>query len=214
MPATTEEITLYAFKGRSRAERVLWVLQELRLPHRVMRLDARRGENRSASYLSLSPDGKVPALLHGNRVLTESLAICLYLCSLVATPRLVPEEPEAAFAFFERLFFAVTEMEPYLWLSDQEIFLKRDGLPKGIAAYSAGRIENCIPRIHAWLESAPYVAGETFTLADILFYHLLSWAGLYDIPLTDTIRAYLKNLEQRPAFPATMGVPGSPATTG
>lgn len=209
-----EEIILYGFKGRSRAERVLWVLNELNLPHKIIRLDYSRGEHNSSEYLSLNSEGKVPILLHGDKVLTESMAICLYLCSLSGSHKLVPKNPIERYILDHRIFYGITEIEPYVWLSDLELFIKREGLPTGISDYSFTQIRNILPIVDSWLNKAKYIVGDSFTIADILYYHLLSWVGLYEIPLPINIQSYLENLEERPSFPESMGVPGSPVTTG
>jgi glutathione S-transferase len=180
------ELVLYAFKSRSRAERVLWVLQELRLPHRIIRLDYTKEENTSAAYLKLNPAGKIPTLVHGDFVLTESMAICFYLCSLSDNCFLIPEDANETAVFYQRVFFALTEVEPYLWLSDKERFIKDEEMPSGVADYAIRQVQQALTSVNRWLEHAPYIAGAKFSLADILYYHLLVWSHTYDIPHSQT----------------------------
>lgn len=208
------ELILYAYKSRSRAERVLWVLNELRLPHRVVRLDYTKRENSSAAYLKLNQAGKVPVLVHGDFVLTESMAICFYLCNLSGSCFLIPGNKKEAALFQQRVFFAVTEIEPYLWLSDKERFLKEEGIPIGVADYSIRQVQQAFTSVNHWLEQAPYIAGAQFSLADILYYHLINWSTSHDIPLSQTATAYLRRLEVREAFPKSMAAGRSPAITG
>ncbi len=211
---TLNELVLYAFKSRSRAERVLWVLQELRLPHRVVRLDYTKGENTSTAYLKLNPTGKVPTLVNGDFVLTESMAICFYLCSLSDNCFLIPEDENEAAIFYQRVFFAVTEVEPHLWLSDKERFIKDEDIPSGIADYSIRQVQQAFTSVDRWLEQAPYIAGAQFSLADILYYHLINWSTSHDIPHSQAVTAYLRRLEAREAFPQSMATGSSPAITG
>jgi glutathione S-transferase len=208
------EFTLYAFKGRSRAERVLWTLRELDIAHELVRLNFAAGEDRSPAFLALNPAGKVPVLIHDGRVMTESMAICLYLCQLRPYVGLVPEDPQGAYAVHQRISFALTEIEPHLWLADQEQFLRIPGLPSGTGAFCLGRLQAVEPELAAWLADHDYIAGDSFTVADVLYYHLLSWASLYPLQFGGSIRRYLLRLAQRPAFPVAMAVPGSPAVTG
>lgn len=208
------ELILYGLKGRSRAERALWVLQELQLPHRFIHLDYLKRENRSEAYLKLNPAGKIPTLVDGDFVLSESMAICFYLCSLSDRVSLIPKEQKQAAVFYQRLFFAVTELEPYLWLSDKERFVKDEEMPTGVADYSIRKITEAFVSINRWLETTSYIAGETFTLADILYYHLVTWSGLYGIPQTQAVAAYINRLANREAFPQSMATAGSPAVTG
>jgi glutathione S-transferase len=208
------ELILYGLKSRSRAERVLWVLQELGLPHRFVRLDYLKGENRTEAYLKLNPEGKVPTLVDGDFVLSESMAICFYLCSLSDKVSLIPTEQKQAAVFHQRLFFAVTELEPYLWLADKERFIKDENMPAGIADYSIRKIAEALVSVDRWLETTSYIAGEAFTMADILYYHLVTWSGLYGIAQTQAVAAYIERLANREAFPQSMATAGSPAVTG
>ncbi|MDD1642775.1 MAG: glutathione S-transferase family protein [Methylococcaceae bacterium] len=208
------ELILYGLKGRSRAERVLWVLQELQLPHRFVQLDYLKGENKSETYLKLNPAGKLPTLVDGDFILSESMAICFYLCGLSDRVLLIPTEQKQAAVFYQRIFFAVTELEPYLWLSDKERFVKDEEMPIGIADYSIKKIATAFTSINRWLETSSYIAGETFTLADILYYHLVTWSSIYGIPQTQAVAAYIERLANRDAFPQSMAKAGSPAVTG
>lgn len=208
------ELVLYGLKSRSRAERALWVLQELQLPHRVVRLDYLQGENTSDAYLKLNPAGKIPTLVDGDFVLSESMAICFYLCRLSDRVALIPAGKREAAIFYQRLFFGVTEFEPYLWLADKERFIKDEAMPTGIADYSLRKISEAFISINRWLEQTPYVAGNSFSLADILFYHLITWSGLYGVPQTPAVAAYIQRLGTRAAFPPSMATAGSPAVTG
>lgn len=106
------------------------------------------------------------------------------------------------------------ELEPYLWLSDKEQFIKDEGIPIGMADYSIKKIAEAFTSINGWLEMSSYIAGETFTLADILYYHLVTWSSLYGIPQTQAVAAYIERLGNREAFPQSMAKAGSPAVTG
>ncbi len=190
------------------------MLQELNLPHRIVRMDYKKGENTSATYLKMNPAGKVPTLVHGDVVLTESMAICFYLCNFSEDCFLIPKEPDETAVFYQRIFYAVTEIEPYLWLSDKEHFLKEEDLPSGIAGYSIRQARQALKSAMGWLIEAPYIAGTKFSLADILYYHLLNWSTSHGIPLSQDAAAYLRRLEARDAFPRTTATGSSPAITG
>lgn len=208
------DITLYGFKGRSRAERVLWLLRELGLAHAMIRLDAKAGEHLCPDYLALNPAGKVPSLIYADKVLTESMAICRFLCELPNVPRLIPESGMDRYEFEQRLYFALTEIEPYLWLSDLELFIHPEGIPAGTSEFALSQVRQQLPYVCQWLRQADYIAGNQFSLADILYYHLLSWLGMFQADLDDSITAYMHRLEARPAFPASMAVAGTPMNTG
>jgi glutathione S-transferase len=175
-----------------------------------VRLDFSKGENTSAPYRKLNPSGKVPTLVDGDFVLTESMAICFYLCGLSDRATLIPARDREAALFYQRLFFGVTEVEPYLWLADKERFIRNEDLPPGVADYSIRKVGEASATIRRWLESSPYIAGSAFSLADVLYYHLITWSALYNDALSRVATDYLRRLEARPGFPQTMATAGSP----
>ena len=72
------ELTLY-HASPSRSSIVRWMLEELGEPYDIHLLSLAKGEQSSPAYLAINPMGKVPALKHGNAVITEGAAICTYL---------------------------------------------------------------------------------------------------------------------------------------
>ena len=69
----------------SRSSIALWMLEEIGEPYDIHLLSLKKGENREPAYLAVNPMGKVPALRHGDAVVTEVAAVCLYLAD--AFPR-------------------------------------------------------------------------------------------------------------------------------
>jgi len=208
-------IRIYGFTSRSRAERVIWALDELALDYELIRLDYNRGEHRSAEFLQLNPLGKVPVLLNDDKVLTESVAIIHYLDNLLPEPILVPADRVSRYRYEQRLQFAVSEIENFLWVADQARFLNHDyQWPPGTASAAAAIAERHIQLAEDWLTDKKFMLVDRFTALDIIYYHILSWAGLHAIRLKENTKNYLAGLAQRPAFPKTMATPGSPARTG
>jgi glutathione S-transferase len=121
----TSDIILYAYTFRSRAERVIWALNELELEYRLVRLDPLKGENRTESFLQLNPAGKIPVLVHGETVVTESLAVMEYVDSIAAPGSLIPADPGGQSRYRQLVYFMMSEIESYLWIADQATRLKR-----------------------------------------------------------------------------------------
>ena len=208
-------IKVYGFKGRSRAERVIWALDELSLDYQLIRLDYSSGDHRSDEFLRLNPLGKVPVLVHDNMVLTESVAIVHYLDKLLPEPVLVPVERDTKYRYEQRLQFACSEIENFLWLADQALFLNDVyQWPAGTAERAAAIAEQHIRLAEDWLVDAAFMLAGRFTALDIIYYHILSWSALHSIQLRESTEDYLARMASRPAFPATMANPGSPARTG
>ena len=199
------KFTLYAYNFRSRAERVLWTLRECELAYEVIRLDPFKGESRTPEFLRLNPSGKIPVLVQGDEVMTESVAIMEYLNDL-SQRGLMPCEPKALYQYRKVVHYGLTEIEPYMWLSEQARRLK--GLyhwPEGTYEESINRVNESLQIVPQWLAANEFISGDAFSLADIYYYHLITWAAQHDDIETPTgTRDYLRKLEQRAAFPQDM----------
>ncbi|WGO99027.1 glutathione S-transferase family protein [Saccharophagus degradans] len=199
----TPSLTVYAYTFRSRAERVIWLLEELHLPYAVQRLDPFKGETRSKEFLAINPAGKVPVLMHNGKAFTESLAIMEYLAAEFDGQRFIPQTPQANYHYRHVLSYGSTELEAYLWLAEQSSRLnRRYQWPSGTHERALAMAEQNMGTVYTWLQQQPYVAGQAFTLADIYYYHLLSWFEQISGTLADVASSYLHKLEQRPSFPA------------
>ncbi len=200
-----DELVLYAYTFRSRAERVLWTLRELEIPHRVVRLDPLKGETRTPEFLKLNPAAKIPVLIHGEKVLTESVAIMEYLNDISASQRLIPKGAADNYRFRQVLHFGLTEVEPYLWVADQAGRLNQlYGWQEGTTEDSLRQARKNIAAVWEWVKPLGFIASEDFTLADIFFYQLITWAKKHGIDTPEHVQLYLQSLEVRKAFPAEM----------
>ena len=196
---------MYAYTFRSRAERVLWALREFDYPYELIRLDPFKGEARTEKFLSLNPSRKIPVLVHGDAVLTESLAIMEYLNDLSEKRKLIPVTPKSAFNYRKVVHYGLTEVEPYLWVAEQASRLKAlYSWPEGTYEAAILQAKKNISPVWQWLEAGSYIAGDEFSLADIYFYHLITWAKQHKIEYASSVSGYVKKLEQRPAFPIEM----------
>jgi len=88
---STEPLTLY-YAPKTRAFGALVLLEELGCPYRLHVLDMKAGEQRAAAYLAINPMGKVPALKHGDAVVTEQAAVYMYAADLYPAAKLAPEQ--------------------------------------------------------------------------------------------------------------------------
>src|SRR5262245_50218733 len=105
---------LYEF-GPTRSIRARWTLQELGVDFESVTVDLTRGEHRRPEFLGINPAGKVPVLVDGDFVLTESVAIVLYLADKYPESGLLPSDPERRAEVNRWLLFAATELEQPLW---------------------------------------------------------------------------------------------------
>jgi glutathione S-transferase len=105
---------LYEF-APTRSIRARWTLQELGVDFEAVAIDLVAGENRKPEFLALNPAGKVPVLVDGDLVLTESATIVWYLAEKYADRGLLPADLAQRARVHRWLLFAVTELEQPLW---------------------------------------------------------------------------------------------------
>ena len=89
-----------------------------------------------------------------------------------------------------------------MWIVEQSTRLKYlYDWPEGAYESAYSLLKSQLPVVFSWLEKNTYITSNNFTLADIYFYSLLTWAKQQGIDVPDHVNAYINNLEQRPAFP-------------
>lgn len=185
---------------RSRAFRVLWALEELGVPY-----ERRNDPPRSPEVLRYNPLGKVPVLLDGDAVITDSNAILHYLAdkhgALTCTPGTVERAQQDS-----HLHFVLDEMDNLLWTAAKHSF----GLPEAI------RVPEIKPSLkEEWKTSldrlaqritGPYLCGDRFTIADIVAVHCIGWGVVAKFPLENsTVKEWSKSFRNRPAYKRAAG---------
>ncbi|MCB9549308.1 MAG: glutathione S-transferase family protein [Myxococcales bacterium] len=196
-------LTVYGLK-RSRSTRALWALEEAGLPYDFRRLDARAGEHRQPDFLALNPGGKVPVLVDGDFVLSESGAIVTWVAEQVPALGLVPAAGTRARALYDQwLHFALTELEQPLWVAAKHTFVLPEKLRVPavipVCAKEFGRAAQVLAQ---GLGDRPFLLGDAFTMADLVVGHTLAWAVRQQgLPLdAPAVAAYAERLWARPAF--------------
>jgi len=196
-------ITLYGYNFVSRAERVIWVLNELELPFELIRLDPLKGEMLTEPFLNLNPNAKVPVLVHGDKVLSESVAISEYLHFLRPEKQLMPDTQDAYYQYRHAMSYMVSEIEPYLWVGIQASRLKAFyHWPEGTGESAVVILKKKIPYLFELIGTKPFMLGEQFSIADVFAFQMINWAASFGVELPDPIASYSKRLSQRPSFPA------------
>src|SRR5499433_4622580 len=121
---------LYEF-APTRSIRVRWTLQELGVDFEAVSVDLRAGEHRRPDFLELNPAGKVPVLVDGDLVLSESVAIVLYLAEKYPDRGFIPADLGLRADFYRWILFAVTELEQPWWriAKHTHLYPEQDRLP-------------------------------------------------------------------------------------
>lgn len=181
---------------QSRGRIVHWMMEELGEPYRTVWLDY-GAPMKSADYLAVNPMGKVPALRHGDVVVTESAAICAYLADRFPDRGLAPPPGSAARAAYYRwLFFCAGPLEA----ATTARALKWQ-VPEGRGSMVGfGSYEATIDALETALQSGPHVCGEAFTAADVMLGSALGWGMMFGtIDKRPRFEAYVGRVMQRDA---------------
>ncbi|MGZ8217511.1 glutathione S-transferase family protein [Methylomagnum sp.] len=189
---------------RTRSARCRWVLQELGVPFEAVSVNLSQGEQKRAEFLKLNPYGRVPVLVDGELVLSESVAICLYLADKYADRGLAPTPGTAQRAVHDQwLLFCATELEQPLWQIRRHtaLYPAEQRLPAEVAIARAN-FQRAAAVLDGALRDKVHLAGTGFSIADIVVAHTLLWAAGYGL-LGDYpgLEAYLNRHRARDSCP-------------
>jgi glutathione S-transferase len=188
-------ITLY-HASPSRSSVVLWMLEELGEPYDIKLLSLSKGENRQPDYLAINPMGKVPALKHGDTVITELAAICTYLADEFPKAKLnVPVGSPRRGVYLKWLFFNPGCLEPAV--IDRAAPRKEAARP-GMLGY--GDFDTTMNVLAKAIEKGPWLMGEQFTAADVVIGANIRWGMIFKIiPERKEFTDYAARIAARPA---------------
>ena len=193
---------LYEF-APTRSIRARWALQELGVAFEPVTVNLIAGENRRPEFLKINPAGKVPALVDGDVVLTESVAIVLYLAEKYADEGLLPADLAARAQVNRWLLFAATELEQPLWRISRNTFLypEEQRLPADVTIASR-EFKEMAAVLEAHMRGRQFVVGDRVTVADLVLAYTLDWAN--EQQLLDgfpQLLAYMQRMYARPKAP-------------
>ena len=189
------KLTLY-HASPSRSSIVLWMLEELGQPYDVHLLSFAKGENRAADYLAVNPMGKVPALRHGDTVITEVAAICTYLADEFPQAKLnVPVGTPRRGVYLKWIFFGPSCIEPAV---TDRAFPRKEEARRGMLGY--GDFDTTMNTLAAAVAKGPWLMGEQFTAADVVIGANIRWGMMFKlVPERATFIDYAARIAARPA---------------
>ena len=158
-------------------------------------MDMQAGEQRRPQYLSVNPMGKVPAILHGDVLVTEQVAVYLYLADLFPEAGLTPSLSDKRRGPYLRwMAFHAACFEPAV--ADRA--MKRDAGPMAMSPY--GDFDTVMSTLNTQLKAGPFILGQAFSAADVLWGGALGWTTMFGVvPETPEIKAYIGRVTSRPA---------------
>jgi glutathione S-transferase len=173
------------------------MLEEVGEPYDIHLLSLSRGDNHVVDYLAVNPMGKVPALKHGDVVITEAAAICAYLADEFPRAKLnVPIGDARRGPYLKWLFFGPGCIEPAIM---DRAFPRKEEARRAALGY--GDFDTCMNVVAGAVARGPHLLGEQFTAADVVIGSTLRWGMMFKmLPERPEFVSYTSRLAQRPAL--------------
>lgn len=187
-------ITLYHHPF-SRSASVLWMLEETGVEHEVKYVDLKAGGQKAPEMLALNPMGKLPVLVDGDLAVTETTAIGMYLADRYAPGRLAPalDDPRRG-TYFRWCSFSASVIEPGL-------LAKAASWEFTPSSAGWGEYEAMLTAMQSAIGDGPYLLGETFSMADIVFGATVRFMLRFNmLEPRPAFTAYVDRLNARPAL--------------
>jgi glutathione S-transferase len=193
---------LYEF-APTRSIRARWTLQELGVPFEAVTVDMLKGEHQQPAFLKINPAGKLPVLVDGDLVLTESIAIVLYLAEKYRDKGLIPADLAERAELNKWLMFAATELEQPLWriTRNTALYPEEKRQPTDVVRASED-FKPMAAVLDKHLKGRQFVVGNSATVADFVLGYTLDWAN--EVHLLDDfpdLQAYVTRMYARPQAP-------------
>ena len=189
----TDDLIFYT-NPMSRGRIVRWMLEETGVEYRTEILEYGT-TMKSADYLKINPMGKVPAIVHGGRVVTEAAAICAYLADAFPDAGLAPAPAERD-RYYRWLFYFAGAVEAAV-VNRTLGFVVPEGRERMIGYGAFNDVMNTIEKA---VTETEYIAGDTFTAADVYCGSQIGWGIQFESMETrPAFEAYWARISARPA---------------
>jgi len=189
-----DELIFYT-NPMSRGRIVRWMLEETGAPYRTEILEY--GTTMKApAYLAINPLGKVPAILHGETVVTEAAAICAYLADAFPEAGLAPPLG-ARGAYYRWLFFAAGPVEAAV--TNHSLGFEPPADKRGRVGY--GSFQAMLDTLALAVAGDGYIAGESFSAADVYVGSHIGWGlDFGSMEERPGFRGYVARVRDRDAY--------------
>src|SRR5262249_26601225 len=190
------KLTLY-HAAPSRSSITRWMLEEVGEPYDVHLLNLSRGDTHTPDYLAVNPMGKVPALKHGDVIITETAAICAYLADEFPGAKLnVPIGDPRRGPYLKWLFFSPNCLEAAMM---DRAFPRKEEARRASLGY--GDFDTATDVVAKAVGGSGYLLGEQFTAADVVIGSTLRFGMMFKLlPERPEFVAYTGRLAKRPAL--------------
>jgi len=191
-----DELVFYT-NPQSRGRLVRWMLEEVGHPYRTEVLDY-SSTMKAPAYLAINPMGKVPAITHGDAVVTECAAICAYLADAFPQANLAPPPGHRLRApYYRWLFFTAGPVE--FAVSNKALGFAVPAERERMMGY--GNVDRALKTLETAVSQADYLAGDSFTAVDLYVGSHLNFGMMFGtIDKRPAFQQYVQRLTARPAF--------------
>lgn len=188
------DLTLYT-NPMSRGRIARWMVEETGQPYDTVIVPFGPAM-KSADYRAVNPMGKVPAVRHGDVVVTECAAICAYLADTFPEAKLAPPNPQRG-SYYRWLFFAAGPLEAAV--SNRSLGFEVPDERRRMIGY--GSFQDVMDTLEIAVSTNPFVAGQAFTAADVYVGSHIAWGLQFgSIERRPAFVDYLARVSDRPAF--------------
>lgn len=192
---TVADDLIFYTNPMSRGQMVRWMLEEVGAPYETHILDYDTAM-KAPDYLAINPMGKVPAIVHNGRVVTECAAICAYLADAFAGAGLAPAPADRA-EYYRWLFFAAGPVEQAV--VSKHLGLEPEGEQRRMAGF--GTLDQTLDTLETAVTGKNFVAGDRFSAADVYVGSHIDWGLQFgSIPSRPAFEAYVAPLRERAAY--------------
>ena len=189
-----EELIFYT-NPMSRGQIARWMLEEVGAPYETRLLDYGT-TMKAADYLAINPMGKVPAIVHGGRAVTECAAICAYLADAFPDAGLAPAPADRA-DYYRWLFFTAGPVEQAI--TAKHFGVEPDADQQRMAGF--GSLAAALDTLEGAVRDKGFVAGDRFSAADVYVGSQIDWGLQFGtIAPRPAFEAYAAGLRERPAY--------------
>lgn len=200
--------TLYGMP-RTRSFRALWALEEVGAEYHYQVVDLGKGGGQTEEFLELNPGGKLPVLVDGGLILTESAAICTYLAECFPHMELIPEAGTADRARYNQwCFFVLAELEQPLWTMGKHKFvLPKEYRVREVLETAAFEFTRAAKVFDTGLAGRDFLVGASFSMADLLAAQTLHWAKVFKVEHgISRLDDYLSRVKERDAWQRAVAI--------